>query len=80
MLSATRQAFACILVVAGFAVYGRAQTSQPKQEKEPTATITGRVTVHGKAVAGVIITLRSDASSAYQNVMPQRGVSDAEEA
>ena len=53
--------FALILLVAVTAA--RAQ-SQPQETKEPTASITGRVTVGGKAAQGVIVTImRADSGA-----------------
>ena len=54
MRSSTRQAIACIFVIFSGAVLAHAQTTPVK---EPGATITGRVTVKGKGVAGVIVGL-----------------------
>lgn len=53
--------FALVLLIAATAA--RAQ-SQPQETKEPTASITGRVTIGGKAAQGVIVTIvRIDADS-----------------
>lgn len=53
MVSSSRQALACILLIFGAAVYSQAQTSPAK---ESTASISGKVTVKGKGVPGIIIT------------------------
>ena len=67
----TRQTIACILLIAGITVCGYAQTTPAK---EITSTISGKVTVQGNAVQGVIITLRSNES---RKLLNQRGVTNA---
>ena len=54
--------FALILLIAVTAA--RAQ-SQSQEAKEPTASITGRVTVGGKAAQGVIVTITRVDSRRY---------------
>ena len=54
MVSSARQAIACILVLLGAAIYSRAQT-QPTSERVATASISGKVTIKGKAAAGVTV-------------------------
>jgi protocatechuate 3,4-dioxygenase beta subunit len=73
MLSSTRQAMACILVVVGVSLCAYSQTAP---DEEPTATISGKVTLQGDAVQGVVITLRSNDRKSYKKLMNQRGVTD----
>ena len=74
MMSPTRRAIACILVVAGIAVCGHAQSTS---SKEPTATISGKVTFHGEGVKGAIVTLRSNEGTSFRQLTNFRGVTDA---
>jgi protocatechuate 3,4-dioxygenase beta subunit len=53
MVSSGRQAIACILLIFGTTVCSQAQTNPAK---EPTASISGKVTVKGKGVPGIKIT------------------------
>ncbi|HSD47231.1 MAG TPA: carboxypeptidase regulatory-like domain-containing protein [Pyrinomonadaceae bacterium] len=55
MVSSTRQAIACLLVIFGVAVLAHGQTLPVK---EPTSTISGRITVKDKPAAGVAVGLR----------------------
>lgn len=60
-------------MIAGVAAGGRAQSPAPK---EPTATISGKVTLKGEPVPGVAVTLRlNDRSS--RKLTNYRGVTDA---
>ncbi len=52
MVSSGRQAIACILLILGVAIYSQAQTIPAKQ---PTATISGKVTLKGKGVPGIVV-------------------------
>jgi hypothetical protein len=52
MVSSGRQAIASILLILGIAVYSQAQTNPPK---EPTASISGKVTIKGKAAPGILV-------------------------
>jgi Carboxypeptidase regulatory-like domain len=54
MVSSARQAITCILVLLGAAICIQAQT-QPTSEKVATASISGKVTIKGKAAAGVTV-------------------------
>jgi Carboxypeptidase regulatory-like domain len=54
MVSSARQAIACILLIISAVSYVRAQTAA---EKAPTATISGKVTVTGKGVPGIGVSL-----------------------
>jgi protocatechuate 3,4-dioxygenase beta subunit len=69
----TRYAIACFLFIVTLTICGHAQPAPPKE----TATISGKVTVQGNAVQGVIITLRSMESTSYRKLMNQRGVTNA---
>ena len=61
MTSSARQAFACILAIVSVAAVAHAQTGAAK---EPTVTISGRVTIKEKGIAGVnVVVRRSDSSS-----------------
>ena len=73
-MTPTRQAIACILMIAGIAVCGRAQSTSAK---EPTAVISGKVTFHGEGVRGAIVTLRSSEGTSYRKLTNFRGVTDA---
>lgn len=55
MVSSARQAIACIVVIFGVAAAAHAQITP---SKESGATISGRVTLKGKGMAGIIVTLR----------------------
>ena len=74
MMSPTRQTFACILMILGVAVCGHAQSTP---SKEPTASISGKVTIHGEGVKGVIVTLRSMEPTSFRKLTSYRGVTDA---
>lgn len=74
MISPTRRAIACILVVAGIAVCGHAQATS---SKEPRASISGKVTFHGEGVKGAIVTLRSNEGTSFRRLTNFRGVTDA---
>jgi hypothetical protein len=75
MVSSTRQAIAGILIIFSAAVLARAQTVQPK---EPTATITGKITIKGKGAPGIFITLRRQESSFRRQLTGLRAVTDNE--
>ena len=75
MVSSTRQAIACILVIFSAVVFARAQIVQPK---EPTATITGKVTIKGKAAPGIFIGLQRQGSSYPRQLTGLRATTDSE--
>jgi hypothetical protein len=75
MVSSTRQAVAGILVVFTIAVSTYAQTTPVK---DPPATITGKVTLKGKGVAGVVIALRKNNESYGPESYNLRGVTDSD--
>jgi len=52
MVSSGRQTIACILLILGVAIYSHGQTAPAKQ---PTATISGKVTLKGKGVPGIVV-------------------------
>ena len=52
MVSSGRQAIASLLLILGIAVYSQAQTNPPK---EPTASISGKVTIKGKGAPGITV-------------------------
>jgi len=54
MVSSARQAIACVLLISSAASYVRSQTAA---EKLPTAGISGKVTVTGKGVPGIGVSL-----------------------
>jgi 5-hydroxyisourate hydrolase-like protein (transthyretin family) len=75
MVSSTRQAIACILVIFSVAVFACAQNVQTKEQ---TSTITGKVTIKGKAAPGIFIGLRRQESSYYKQITGLRAVTDSE--
>ncbi len=75
MVSSTRQAIAGIVVIISVAVLARAQTVQPK---EPTATITGKVTIKDKAAPGIFVGLRRQEMNPRGRVMPFKAMTDNE--
>ena len=74
MVSSGRQALACILLIAGTAVYSQAQTSSAK---DPTASISGKVTVKGKGVPGIIITAQDPVYRGGWQTTRHRATTDA---
>jgi hypothetical protein len=75
MVSSTRQAIAGILVIFGVAMFARAQTFQPK---EPTATISGKITIKGKGAPGIFIGLRRQESSYPRQLTGYKAVTDTD--
>ena len=53
MVSSSRHVIACILLILGVAICSRAQTTTPA--KEPTASVSGKVTLKGKGVPGITV-------------------------
>ncbi|HKV36440.1 MAG TPA: hypothetical protein VJP89_19020 [Pyrinomonadaceae bacterium] len=74
MMSPSRQTLACILMVLGVAVCGHAQSTSAK---EPTASISGKVTFHAEGVKGVIVALRSMEPTSFRKLTSYRGVTNA---
>jgi hypothetical protein len=72
MVSSTRQAIAGLLVIFGVAVLAHAQTTPIK---EPTATVSGRITVKDKPLPGMAVGLRLNDHSSQQPVK-HRALSD----
>ena len=66
MVSSTRQAMACLLVIFGVAVLAQAQTAPLK---EPTSTVSGRITIKDKPAPGVAVGLRLHDQSQPQPVV-----------
>lgn len=54
MISSSRQAVACILLLWPTIIFAQSQTAS---DKEPNGTISGKVTVKGNAVSGVVVGL-----------------------
>lgn len=75
MVSSTRQAIACILVSLSAVIFARAQTVQPK---DATSTISGKVTVKGKAAPGIFINLRKQENSSPRQPTGFRATTDSE--
>lgn len=73
MVSSVRQAIACILLVFGAAIFIQSQTVPTKG---PTATISGKVTLKGKGLPGIVVALRSIESN--QRVKAYKAVTDEE--
>ena len=74
MVSSTRQAIAGLLVIFGVAVLAHAQTTPVT---EPTATVSGRITVKDKPVPGVAVGLRASDPTGMQRAVSHRAVTDA---
>jgi protocatechuate 3,4-dioxygenase beta subunit len=74
MIFSTRQAIACMLMVLGVAVSGHAQSTP---SKEPTASLSGKVTFQGEGVKGVIVALRSGDYWSSRRVTNYRAVTNA---
>lgn len=72
MVSSTRQAIAGLLVIFGVAVLVHAQTTPAK---EPTSTISGRITVKDKPAPGIAVGLRLHDSTRVTSVS-HRAVTD----
>jgi carboxypeptidase family protein len=64
MVSSARQAVTCFLLIFFSAVYAHSQTSL--QAKTSTASISGKVTIKGKAASGIVVGVRLLESSSYQ--------------
>jgi protocatechuate 3,4-dioxygenase beta subunit len=77
MVSSTRQALACIFALVSVALAAHAQTIPVK---EPGATITGNVTVKGKAAAGVIVVMRQNDRRLSSNGREYSGPKDVTDA
>ena len=75
MVSSTRQAIACILVIFSAVVFARAQAVQTK---EPSATITGKVTIKGKAAAGIFVGLQRQGASTPRQLTGFRATTDSD--
>ena len=73
MMFSTRRAVVCVLVIAGVAVCGHAQSTSVQEQ---TASISGKVTVAGEGVKGVVIALRTKESPSYGQLTSHRGVTD----
>lgn len=75
MVSSTRQAIAGTLVIFCIFVCASAQTTPAK---DPPATITGKVTLKDKGVAGVVVALRKNNESYSSDSNNLRAVTDSE--
>ena len=72
MVSSGRPAIACVLLIFGVAIFSQAQTTPAK---EPTASISGKVTLKGKGMPGIVVIV-SDPNRGY--AMPSyRAATDA---
>ena len=56
MISSARQAIACILLIWPTVIFAQSQTAS---DKSATATITGKVTIKGEGVAGIVVGLNN---------------------
>ena len=74
MVSSTRRTIAGTLLLFSAALFVRAQVVQPK---DPTATISGKVTIKGKAAPGIVISLRRNDNHSRE-ITRFRAVSDNE--
>ena len=75
MVSSTRQAIAGIIVIFAIAVSANGQTTPVK---DPPASISGKVTLKGKGVAGVVVSLRRNNEAYNSNSSNLRAVTDSE--
>ena len=74
MRSSTRQAIACIFAILNVTVVVSAQTTAVK---EPGATITGKVTIKGQGVPGIIVAIRqNERTTGGREYSGPKGVSD----
>jgi len=64
MVSSARQAVTCFLLIFFSALHAQSQTTLPA--KTSTASISGKVTIKGKAAAGIVVGVRLIQSSSYQ--------------
>lgn len=71
----SRQAISCILLIFSAFIYAR---SQGAAEKALTSTITGKVTVKGKGVPGIGVSLTMIDTTSHPSAMRHRGVTDDE--
>src|SRR5215213_11621198 len=74
MVSSARQAIACILLIFSAYIYVRPQSAA---EKSLTSTITGKVTVKGKGVPGIGVSL-TIVEPSRPSATRHRGVTDDE--
>ena len=58
MVSSARQSIACILLIFGTAIYAQSQTAPEKG----TASVSGKVTIKGKGVPGIMVVLLMEGS------------------
>ena len=74
MVSSSRQAIACILLILSASIHARSQSAA---DKGPTSTITGKVTLKGKGVPGVGVSL-TVLDAGHPSTTRHRGVTDDE--
>jgi Carboxypeptidase regulatory-like domain len=74
MFSSTHQKMICVLIVLSCAVLAH---SQSVPAKEATSTITGKVTIKDKALAGVVVNLSPNRPSSRERTVNYEGTSDA---
>ena len=75
MVSSTRWTIAVILIIFSAALFARAQSVQPK---EPTTTITGKVTIKGKGAPGIFIGLRRQDNPYTRDLTGFKATTDSE--
>lgn len=63
MFSSTLQKIACVLIILSSAVLAQAQSAAVK---DPTSTISGKVSIKDKALAGIVISLTASRSSSSE--------------
>ncbi|HEY2963967.1 MAG TPA: carboxypeptidase-like regulatory domain-containing protein [Pyrinomonadaceae bacterium] len=73
MVSSTRQAIAGILFVFAVSVYAHSQTATVK---EPTATVSGKITIKGKGAPGIVVGLRQNTQRYSTESTIYRAVTD----
>ena len=74
MFSSTHQRIVCVVIIITSAVLAQAQSAPVK---EATSTISGKVTLKDKPLAGVVISVSSNQSSSGDRPINFKGTSDA---
>jgi hypothetical protein len=75
MVSSARQSVTCFLLIFSSTLYAYSQTTT-LPAKTSTASISGKVTIKGKAAAGIVVGIRSVESTNYQPGRPKAVTDD----